>query len=111
MAIPKTIQDKMFEYQQVLSNRYPLSYTYYKISAGNSKTSVAISDLTPKYNILTDDDSSPKETSVIYTDRFKNNEYIGGSLWYHLFDSSSADLNIIIRIDNRGLVTDFQRLI
>ena len=110
MAIPTTIQNKMLEYQQVLSNRYPLSYTYYKISAGYSKTPEAISDLTPKYNIFTDDDSSPKETSVIYTNYIKTNTYTGLRGWYHLFYSSLEDLNIIIQIDNRGIVTDFQRL-
>ncbi len=111
MPISTTIQNKMLEYQQILSNRYPLSYTYYKISAGYTKESEAILDLTPLYNIFTADDGVPRLNSLIYTDRFKNNAFIGESLLYHVFDSSSADLNVIIRIDNRGIVIAIQNLV
>ena len=111
MPIPSTIQDKMLQYQQKLSNRYPLSYTYYKIGAGYSKINDAALDLTPLYNIFTNDDANPKLNSRIYTDRFKNNLYSGVSLWHHAFDSSSTDLNIIIQIDNRGIVIGIQSTI
>ncbi len=111
MAIPSIIQDKMLQYQQKLSNRYPLSYTYYKIGAGYSKSSEAVSDLTPLYNIFTGDDRDPRSGSTIYTDYTKNEAYIGTSVWHHVFDSSSSDLNIIIQIDNRGIVIAIQGII
>ncbi len=111
MAIPSTIQDKMLQYQQKLSNRYPLSYTYYKIGTGYAKANDAALDLSPLYNIFTNDDANPKLNSIIYRDYTKNNLYSGVSFWHHVFDSSSTDLNIIIQIDNRGIVIGIQSTI
>ncbi len=108
--IPSNIQDKMLQYQQKLSNRYPLSYTYYKIGSGYSKNTDAVADLTPKYNIFTNDDSSPKLSSIIYTDYTKNNNIPGANRWYHVFNSSSTDLNFLIQIDSRGIVSAVQNL-
>jgi len=110
MAIPTNIQDRMLEYEQKLSNRYPLSYTYYKIGAPYSKINDAVLDLTPKYNIFTNDDSSPKLGSRIYTNYTKTKIYSGVSQWHHVFDSSSSDLEFLIKIDFRGIVIDVQSL-
>lgn len=104
MAIPKEAQDKMINYNLVLSDRYTPGIPYLKLSAGYSKSSDASLDLRPISVAYTNNDRSPDISSRINIDQNKSMIYDGGELWYHVFDSSSVDAGYIILIDDRGIV-------
>jgi hypothetical protein len=106
-GIPREAQEKMINYNSILVERYSSSVPYFKLSAGYSKSSDAANDTNPISVIYTRDDDMDIDTgSIINIDQNKSIEYDGGDLWYHVFDSSSADLGYIISIDARGIVAD-----
>lgn len=106
MAIPREIQEKMISYNFILNDRYPPLIYYIKLSAGYSKSSEASSDTTPIYSLYTNNERTPNISSILNIDQNKSITYNGGDLWYHVFDSSSADLGFVILIDSSGIVTD-----
>lgn len=107
MPIPREVQEKMINYNLVLSDRYTPDVSYFKLSSGYSKSSEAASDTTPISVIYTrSDDRDIIISSEMRVNQNKSIIYDGGDLWYHVFDSSSLDLRYIILIDSRGIVTD-----
>lgn len=106
MAIERITQEKMTNYNLVLAGRYTPGITYFKLTAGSSKSGDAISDTTIVSAVYIGNDRLPDINSVIKIDQNKLLDYNGDDLWYHVFSSSSTDLNLIILISTRGIVTD-----
>ena len=103
-SIPREAQEKMINYNFVLSGRYTPAIDYFKLSAGYTRSGDAASDTTPVSAIYTGDNKSPGTSSIISINQNKSINYNGGDLWYHVFDSASVDLQFIILIGTEGIV-------
>ena len=106
MSIPREAQEKMINYNFVLSERYTPGIEYLKLSVGYSKSAEAAEDSTPISVAYTNNNRAPNLSSIINIDQNKSIVYDGGGLWYHVFDSSSVDAGYIILIDSVGIITN-----
>jgi len=106
MALPQRIQEKLQIYTNILTDRYPPSITFYKISTGYSKSTDAQNDVNPSTTIYTTGDLIPTPGVIVYADQVKKNTFNGSDLWYNVFDSSNTVIGRVIRIDTSGNITN-----
>ena len=102
-TIPREAQEKMISYNFILTERYAPDIVYFKLSDGYPKSSDASSDTTP-ISVIYSSDESLKVSSTINIDQKESINYNGGSLWYHVFNSSSGDLRYVIQINVNGII-------
>jgi hypothetical protein len=100
------IIEKITSYNLILLDRYPPSFSYYKLSTGYVDFKAANSSSDIVYAVYTIGGNQPVIGTRTYIDQaseltFRSN----GLLWYKVYDSSSSPLSLI-RIDTRGDVTD-----
>jgi len=105
MPIPREAQEKMINYNFILTGRYAPNTDYFKLSAGYRKASDAASDTTP-ISVIYSTEKNLNVGSIINIDQNQSIDYDGGDLWYHVFNESSGDLQYIILIDERGIVVN-----
>lgn len=98
---PERIQSKINLYTERLNSRF----IYFKISDGYVSSRDAQNDTTTLTNIWTKS-GTPSTGRSVYSDINKTVLYNGGNLWYHLFNSSSSSLSIVIQINDKGLIID-----
>jgi hypothetical protein len=106
MALPERIQEKIQNYTNILTDRYPPSITFYRISIGYSKSTEAQADVNPSSIIYTTGDLTPTPGVIVYTDQSKKITFNGSNLWYNVFNSSSTRIGRVIRIDTSGNITN-----
>ena len=99
------IIEKITSYNLILLDRYPPSFSYYKLSSGYVDPKGANSSSDIVYAVYTRGGNQPDVGDRTYIDQasdltFRSN----GLLWYKVYNSSSSPLSLI-RIDTRGDVT------
>jgi hypothetical protein len=99
------IIEKIASYNLILLDRYPPSFSYYKLSTGYADSKGANSSSDIVYAVYTTGGNQPEVGDRIYIDQASDLRFIpDGLLWYKVYDSSSSPLSLI-RISTRGDVS------